>query len=176
MRKLWRNREDPGKTTPPTDQPFMKETGNQSMSQATTSWPSVPTPNHQATGGLINDRIFQNSKGQRIDVPTELHPDPAAINSVRDRDPRFCNAHHLLRACFQSYCPYDHDTELTKREFEALLSVSRGQRCPQGSACKVAKCTKGHMCPNGPNCRFGSGCKYADLHGMDTEIVQWIMA
>jgi hypothetical protein len=32
------------------------------------------------------------------------------------------------------------------------------------------------MCPNGPNCRFGSGCKYVDLHGIDTVIAKEIMA
>ena len=174
MRKLWRKRHDPGKVTPPTNHTIVQETGNRFNHQATTSRPNLPTTNHKAIDGLVSDRIFLNSEGRRIDVPTELHAIPSLISFIRGRKTRFCNAHHLIGACHQPYCPFDHDTELTERELEALLSVSRGQRCPQGSFCEVATCTKGHMCPNGQNCKFGSGCKFADLHGMDTVIAREI--
>jgi hypothetical protein len=136
---------------------------------------SVYASTHDTTSRPTPDRVFQNSEGQRIDIPTELHVNPSLAHSMRDRRQRFCNAHYLLRDCFQASCQYDHDTELSEREFEALLYLSRSQRCPQDSNCTSSKCTRGHMCPNGTTCRFGDECKFANLHGIDTIVAKEVM-
>lgn len=156
---LWRTRRDPGFYKP-------NPAASQSTGHASTDQP---------TDRAVSDYISQNFEGLRIDMPTELHVNPTLINALRDREPRFCNAHHLVRGCTNPYCSYDHDSVLNEREFEALLCLSRSQRCPQGSACTWVKCTKGHMCPNGRNCKFGNSCKFADLHGIDTEVAREVM-
>lgn len=122
------------------------------------------------TGRAALNRIYQNTKGQRIDIPKELHVNPGLINEIRDREPRLCNSHHLVRGCTKGFCSYDHNSVLSDREFEALMYLSRCQLCPQGSACTFEKCIKGHMCPNGKNCRHGNDCRWADLHGIDTAV------
>ena len=125
----------------------------------------------------IPDRVYQNSKGQRIDVPKQLHVNPALLFEIRDRHPRLCNAHHLFRSCTKGdYCPYDHHSKLTDRELEALVFISRSQVCPQGSACTFGKCTKGHMCLNGDSCKHGNSCRFGDLHDIDTEIATEVTA
>jgi len=115
-------------------------------------------------------RIALNDKWQRIDIPKELHVNLALVNELRKRSPRLCNSHHLLGGCTDRACPYDHSSMLTNHEFEALLYLSRGQRCPKGSDC-IDTCFKGHMCPNGRNCRHGNDCRFADMHGIDTTVV-----
>lgn len=118
--------------------------------------------------------IFQNSEGQRVDVPNEISAHPGLIAELRERKPRLCNYHHLIRDCSYDFCTYDHKSSLTYRQLEALMYLCRGQRCPQGSAC-VDRCFKGHMCPNGRNCRHSNDCKFADLHGIDTGIATKFM-
>lgn len=175
MRTNLQTRNDPGSVYASTHKPTSREASVQPAAHRSTSHPSIHSAIGQPTNRLAPDRIFQNSEGRRIDFPTELHVNPILAHSMRDRKQRFCNAHHLVRGCFQASCPYDHDTELSEREFEALLYLSRGQRCPQDSDCTSPKCTKGHMCPNGTNCRFGVDCKFADLHGIDTTITKEVM-
>ena len=155
--KLWRTKVDLGLSTTdaainhPLDAPLTK------------------TVSHEATY-----YISQNAKGQRIDVPNSFNVHPALLNELRNRNPRLCNYHHLLRDCNDRFCPYDHNSTLTAREFEALTYLSRSQRCPQGSAC-VERCIKGHMCPSGRNCRHGTACRHADLHDIDTAVATKIM-
>lgn len=43
--------------------------------------------------------VYQNFRGQRVDVPDELNPNPPLTSELRDREQRLCNAHHLLRSC-----------------------------------------------------------------------------
>ena len=119
--------------------------------------------------------IYRNSKGQRIDIPKELHVDLDLLNDIRDRDPRLCNPHHLVHGCTKGDCFYDHDSVLSDREFEALIYLSRRQRCLYGSACTLQKCIKGHMCLNGKNCKHGNDCRFADLHGIDTAVATKVM-
>lgn len=114
--------------------------------------------------------VFQNSKGQRVDVPQELDVSLGLINELRNRKPRLCNTFYLKGSCNMEACPYDHTTALSNRELEALMCLSRSVRCPQGSACADTKCTKGHMCANGRKCKHGNDCRFADFHGMDTEV------
>lgn len=133
--------------------------------------PHFSQPNDRA----VPDRIFVNSAGQRIDVPAELIVDKNLVTSFRDREKRFCNAYHLLRECYSAACPYDHDTEMTDAQFEALQWLARSQRCPRDSDCTSTRCTRGHMCPNGRGCTFGTRCTFADLHGIDTVVAGEIM-
>ena len=120
--------------------------------------------------------ISRNRHGQRVDIPTELHVSPAVADQIRDRKPRLCNKHHLLGECNKAECTYDHVSELSNRELEALMYLSRCQPCPHGSACTSARCTRGHMCPNGRPCTWGKACNFAKLHGIDTEVVEDIVS
>lgn len=122
--------------------------------------------------------VYQNSKGQRVDMPDELSLNPPLIYELRHRQQRLCNAHHLLRDCPNENCPYDHLSVLTDDEFEALLCLSRSVRCTSGSICDQV-CFKGHMCPYGRKCKYGSDCKFVDLHDIDTSQLtrsEWVEA
>jgi hypothetical protein len=120
-------------------------------------------------------RISYNALGQRIDIPTSYNISSALINSLRDRHPRLCNAHHLMRNCVNEHCAYDHNSTLNPHERAALMYLSRSQVCPQGSSCTFDKCIKGHMCPNGRHCKHGSECRFADLHGIDMVVVREVV-
>jgi hypothetical protein len=146
-----------------------------SATRTTARRPSTTTSTNQPTARTVRDRIFLNSAGQRIDIPTELTYDKTIVTNLRDREQRFCNVHHLLGECYQAACPYDHDTELTDAQFEALQWLARSQRCPRDSDCTSTRCTRGHMCPNGTGCTFGTRCTFADLHGIDTVVVAEVM-
>lgn len=113
--------------------------------------------------------VYQNFRGQRVDVPDELNPNPPLTSELRDREQRLCNAHHLLRSCPNENCPYDHISVLADDEFESLLCLSKSVRCPSGSAC-TGVCFKGHMCPYGRKCGYGDDCKFTDLDDIDTTI------
>jgi hypothetical protein len=125
----------------------------------------------QSINPSASSRISYNALGQRIDIPTSYNISSALINSLRDRHPRLCNTHHLMRNCMNEHCAYDHNSTLNPHERAALLYLSRSQVCPQGSSCTLDMCIKGHMCPNGRNCKHGSGCRFADLHGIDMVVV-----
>lgn len=167
--KLWRTRVD-------LDVPIPDPSDVSTPITGTSDTPNpISSPNRNTSITPTNDRespscIFQNRRGQRIDVPKELHVAPVLFNELKRRNPRLCNSHHLLGSCTNIFCPYDHNSILSDHEFGALLSLSRSQRCPQGSAC-TDPCFKGHMCPNGRSCRHGNDCRFSDLHGIDTAIV-----
>lgn len=120
---------------------------------------------------VMSTPVLRNAAGQRIDLPLDLKADDRMINSLRRRNPRLCNLHHLKRACPNRDCDYDHGTQLTTEEFEALLYLSRSQPCPFGTTCDNPNCTKGHMCPSGKRCTFGDRCRFPGTHNIDTKPV-----
>lgn len=171
----WYTRSDSGSVHASSHEPISHGVNAWSAARTTTSRPSTRTTINQPTLRSNLGRVFLNSAGQRVDIPSDLNYDKDLVNYLKDREQRFCNAHHLRRDCCQASCPYDHDTEMTDGEFEALQWLARSQRCPQASDCTSARCTRGHLCPNGKSCPFGNRCKFADLHGIDTVVAEEVM-
>lgn len=131
----------------------------------------VPTIiNDLKTGRQYPGRIFQNTQGQRIDVPLGPNIDTSLINELRHRKHHLCNSHYLKWRCNVDSCLHDHTSKITDRELEALKFLCRSIRCSQGSTCVDVQCIKGHMCPSGRKCTRGNACRFADLHGMDITI------
>jgi len=156
---------NPKPALPPPNMKGSSSVPSQTRSHRASDAASNPMPAHLTPG-----TILRNAQDQRIDIPEQLNINLDLVNELRNRQPRLCNSHYLVRGCTNESCPFDHSSTLSDDEFEALLYLSRSQRCPQGSSCTHAHCIKGHMCPNGSNCRHGNRCRFASFHGIDTDI------
>jgi len=133
-----------------------------------------------------------NKDNQRVDVPIPK-VDPSAQESfnekMRKNGTNFCNRFHLLGSCKQfevtGHCPYVHGDRLSAAEQATLRTRARGLPCNSGSKCTDPHCTSGHHCTvsktcpnqaslligyeqNPKSCWFDEGCRFADVHGMDT--------
>ncbi|KAK0622583.1 hypothetical protein B0T14DRAFT_428445 [Immersiella caudata] len=116
-----------------------------------------------------------NKDDERVDVPL-----PKLDNNAKDtfdektrrNGANFCNRFHLQGSCkafdASGRCPYIHGERLSAAEQLILKSRARGLPCAAGSHCRDVWCTSGHHCANPKGCWYDDGCRFADMHGMDT--------
>ena len=118
---------------------------------------------HAAESGAPT--ILRNINGQRVD--STLKPSPSLVALLKPR--KLCNQYHLLGPCPYHYCTHEHGDRLKEKELEALRYISRLTACSNGLACDDKYCIAGHKCPQNP-C-FRQDCRFREMHGVDTKIV-----
>jgi len=116
-----------------------------------------------------------NKKDQRVDVAlpkTDNGARDAFDEKTRRNGANFCNRFHLQGSCkafdANGRCPYIHGERLGAAEQAILKHRARGLPCVAGSQCRDMLCTSGHHCATPKACFYGDGCRFADMHGLDT--------
>lgn len=117
--------------------------------------------------------VYQNSKGQRIDVPTKISYDKEALYKLRGSSKKLCNRFYLGRCPYGERCQFDHEPVFSRLELHTLRYFARCNPCFLGSSCQLGDCTNGHMCPYSDNCDM-AGCRFKDMHKIDTEVANVI--
>lgn len=118
----------------------------------------------------VGRRIFQNSKGQRVDQPVKA--ERAIVTSLKPK--KLCNRHFLTRCVYQN-CSHSHQGKLGAEEINALKYIARLSPC-LSLYCEDPDCVAGHRCMQGPNCdRRGIACWFSEeMHHVDTRITGFI--
>ena len=185
---VFRDEKLPSEAPPLSREPLSPSTRNTRFSS--TSWrskeePEFYTPNlppNAATSSsfspeaadpeLMTFGVYQNSKGQRVDIPPKLSFNAAIADNMKSRegDWRLCNYHHLVQRCTSRKCTRDHSSDLSEDELSTLTYMARNNRCSQGTDCTSAYCVYGHMCRNGANCPRKK-CNFEDVeHNIDPRV------
>jgi hypothetical protein len=124
-----------------------------------------------------SDRCFLqlNKDDERVDVPLpklDTNAKETFDEKTRKNGANFCNRFHLQGGCkamdATGRCPYIHGDRLSPAEQLILKSRARGLPCAAGSQCRDVWCTSGHHCPNPKSCWYDEGCRFAEMHGIDT--------
>lgn len=114
----------------------------------------VPLQPQSVVSQRKKNRVFQNSKGERID--SDLLPNNALVAAQKKL--KACNPYLLNGTCPFEKCFYSHE-EMSEAQLEARRFVARLSPCDFGLACEDHFCLSGHRCPR-PHCQWGSECKF----------------
>jgi hypothetical protein len=129
----------------------------------------LPKPSSQS-----QNMIPVNKEGARIDTYLSLpSSEEMAMYQCRAKSHRLCNKYHLMRACEDSNCPFDH-SDLEPQLVDVMRYFAKQLPCAQGRGCRSVKCCYGHICQR-------DGCKgdrpyrmSRRAHDIDLHVMQWV--
>jgi len=161
-----------GRNSPPSTPTSYASTVKHSSQPQAEMWAILP---NDSTIGTSEERverkkIFQNSKGQRVDQPVKA--DRMLVTSLKPR--KLCNRHFLTK-CSYVPCLHSHEGKLTPGQVEALRFIARLSPC-QTLYCEDPDCVAGHRCMQGEKCdRRGSSCWFSEnMHNVDVKITGFV--
>lgn len=168
---------------PKLDMPLATRTTNGRSSYATASALSTPVaiaPPKISNAPSIDMRpsqpkgpkqrkMYFNKRGERIDESLPKF-DMALVNEMSGL--KLCNRHFLTK-CDDSYCPYEHEGELSGEEKRALARVARFSKCANGLECDDRDCVAAHQCTFDTRCVYKGDCKYGpEMHNVDKTVAE----
>jgi hypothetical protein len=117
-------------------------------------------------------KIFQNSKGQRLDPP--ITADRTIVSRLKPL--KLCNRHFLTN-CHYAVCTHSHEGRLDPAEINALRFIARLSPCQMFQASyEDPDCVAGHRCMQGQNCEKGSKCWFSEeMHNIDIKIAGFVI-
>ena len=126
----------------------------------------------EITQAKSGTKIFQNSKGQRVDQ--DVNADRMLVNKLKSL--KLCNRHFLTHCHFPA-CTHRHEGKLDPKEINALKFIARLSPCRVfQSFCEDPDCVAGHRCMQGADCQKGQDCWFSeDMHNIDTTVVRFII-
>jgi hypothetical protein len=158
--------------TSPTSPSSMLTLMDSPISTATnSSTRDTPTPPDPPKQFFTPPPILLNWRGQRLDPP--LNVSESVVSALKSRNPKLCNSFYLRGRCTSKDCPRDHSHSPSEEQIDGLRTLARQAPCRYSHQCKEEWCFFGHNCPW--NCVRDS-CKFRDVHGIDTRIVEPLLA
>lgn len=103
--------------------------------------------------------VALNQTEHRLDayIPAPTNEANARLK-VRSERQKLCNTKHLLGACDNEHCEYDH-SPISEDLRPALEMLSRSMPCPKRGSCRNASCVYGHVCQRA-DCKHRGGKVY----------------
>ena len=114
--------------------------------------------NHQIPKG----QVAVNQNQHRLDtyIPPPTNDAIARLKARSDRQ-KLCNSKHLIGACDNESCGYDH-SPITDDLRPALELLSRSMPCPKRGDCRNENCVYGHICQRA-DCKYRGGKSFCRI-------------